>query len=209
MKFVLFVEGETERALPPSLKRWLDPKLPQRVGITPVRFTGWAELRREVRKRAHLHLNGPQANDIIAVIVLLDLYGPDFYPAHLTEAYERYEWAKREIEREVGHPKFRQFFAVHETEAWLLSEPKLFPDEVRRGFPSRVDKPETVNFTEPPAKLLVRLYKEGFHHRRIYKKTVDGPELFNQADPKTAYDKCPRLKELLDEMLRLAQEAMQ
>lgn len=107
MKFVLFVEGDTERALPPFLKRWLDPKLPQRIGITPVCFTGWPELRREVRKRAHLHLNGPKSEEIIAVISLLDLYGPNFYPSHLTGAVERYEWAKDDIEREVGHTKFR------------------------------------------------------------------------------------------------------
>ena len=207
MRFVLFVEGDTERALPAFLKRWLDPQLPQRVGITPVRFTGWAELRREIRKRAHLHLNSPQAGEIIAVVSLLDLYGPDFYPAHLTSAGERFDWAKNEIESEVGHPKFRQFFAVHETEAWLLSQPELFPVEVRSGFPGRINQPETINFNEPPAQLLGRLYRDRL--RRTYKKIVNGKELFDQLDPDIAGDKCPKLRELLDEMLLLAQEAMQ
>jgi len=206
VKFVLFVEGDTERALPAFLKRWLDPKLPQRVGITPVRFTGWAELRREVGKKAHFHLNGPRAGEIIAVISLLDLYGPDFYPAHVTSADERYDWAKEEIESEVGHSKFRQFFAVHETEAWLLSQPDLFPADVRGGFPGRIGQPETVNFNEPPSHLLGRLYRDKLH--RNYKKVVDGKELFDRSDPEIAYDKCPGLKELLDEMLRLAHEAM-
>ena len=42
MKFVLFVEGHTEKAaLPAFLKRWLDPQLEQRVGLKPVRFEGW------------------------------------------------------------------------------------------------------------------------------------------------------------------------
>ncbi|MBA3240509.1 MAG: DUF4276 family protein [Acidobacteria bacterium] len=207
MRFVLFVEGDTERALPAFLKRWLDPKLPQRVGITPVRFTGWAELKREVKKRAHLYLNGPQAGEIIAVISLLDLYGPDFYPAHVTGAGERYDWAKNEIEREVGHPKFRHFFAVHETEAWLLSQPEMFPAEVRGGFPGRINQPEMVNFTEPPSHLLGRLYRDKL--RRTYKKIVNGRELFEQLDPDVARDKYPRLRELLDEMLLLAQEALQ
>ncbi len=206
MRFVLFVEGGTERALPSFLKRWLDPKLPQPVGIKPVIFTGWAELRHEVVKRARMYLEGPGAEEIIAVIALLDLYGPNFYPAHLTGAGERYEWAKREIEREVGQPKFRQFFAVHEIEAWLLSQPDLFPADVRRGFPGRVGQPETVNFTEPPSRLLSRLYKENLH--RTYKKIVDGKELFDRAQPEIAYNRCPKLKELLDEMLLLAQNAM-
>lgn len=206
MRFVLFVEGDTERALPAFFKRWLDPQLPQRVGIHSVRFTGWAEQRREVRKRARLHLNGPRAEEIIAVISLLDLYGPDFYPAHLTGADERYDWAKSEIEKEVGHSKFRQFFAVHETEAWLLSQPELFPNEVRVGFPGRIDQPETVNFNEPPSQLLGRLYRDKL--RRTYKKIVNGKELFDRLEPEIAYNRCPRLKELLDEMLRIAKEAM-
>lgn len=207
MKFILFVEGDTERALPPFFKRWLDPQLPQRVGIDPVRFTGWAEQRRETKKRAHLYLNSRQAAEIIGVISLLDLYGPDFYPARLTGADERYEWAKHEIEGEVGHPKFRQFFAVHETEAWLLSQPELFPAEVRAAFPGRVDQPETINFNEPPARLLGRLYRDRL--RRTYKKIVNGKELFEGLEPDVAYRKCPRLKELFDEMLRMAKEAMQ
>lgn len=207
MKFILFVEGYTEdKALPAFLKRWLDAKLPQPVGIKPVRFEGWAELRREVKRKTHLYFNSRQADDIIAVVALIDLYGPTFYPAHLTTADERYEWAKSDIEREVGHARFRQFFSVHETEAWLLSQPNLFPAEVSGGFPGRVSQPETVNFTEPPAKLLERLYRDRL--RRTYKKIVDGKSLFDRLDPETAYRKCPRLQELLDEMLELSQQAI-
>ncbi len=40
MNFALFVEGHTERAIPAFLKRWLDPRLSQPVGIKPVRFKG-------------------------------------------------------------------------------------------------------------------------------------------------------------------------
>jgi len=41
MKFVLFVEGPTERlSLPSFLKRWLDARLNQPVGIQPVKFEG-------------------------------------------------------------------------------------------------------------------------------------------------------------------------
>ncbi len=40
-----------------------------------------------------------------------------------------------------------------------------------------------------------------------YKKIVDGKALFANLDPNTVYDKCPKFKELLDEMLNLAQSA--
>lgn len=69
-------------------------------------------------------------------------------------------------------------------------------------FPGKVSQPETVNFAEPPAKLLNRLYRDRL--RRTYKKVTHGKELFDRLDPETAYDKCPTLKELLDEMLKLA-----
>ena len=77
MKFIVFVEGHTEKkALPDFFRRWLDPQLSERVGIKVVRFEGWAELWREAPKKARLYLYGPDKDDIIAVISLLDLYGP-------------------------------------------------------------------------------------------------------------------------------------
>ena len=126
MKFIFFVEGHTEKkALPSFLKRWLDDRVQPPVGIQPVRFDGCADYARDVRKKAHLYLNSPQSDDIIGVIGLIDLYGPTFYPDHTVNAHDRYEWAKSRFEKEVNHPKFRQLFAVHETEAWLLSQPEL------------------------------------------------------------------------------------
>jgi len=203
MKFVLFVEGHTEdKALPAFLKRWLDPRLESPVGIQPVRFEGWPELFRDAAQKAKMHLNGPSKDKIIAVISLLDLYGPTFYPADLTESDERYSWAKQKIEDNVGEKKFLQFFAVHEVEAWLLSQPDIFPATIRNAFPGKIAKPETVNFDEPPAKLLDRLYQQ--HTKRTYKKVVNGRELFGRLDPVVAYEKCPRLRELLDTMLVLA-----
>jgi hypothetical protein len=203
MKFILFVEGYTEdKALPQFLKRWLDPKLTSPVGIKTVRFEGWPELAKDAPKKAEMHLNGPRKDEIIAIISLLDLYGPTFYPAHLTEYEGRYDWAKQDIEKKVGQPKFFQFFAVHEVEAWLLSDPNIFPSAVKRAFPNKIESPETVNSTEPPAKLLERLYP--LHTGRSYKKVVHGKELFGKLDPNIAYQKCPKLQQLLDKMLKLA-----
>lgn len=206
MKFIFFVEGETEKkALPAFLQKWLDARLSKRVGIDPVKFNGWQELVKDTPKKAELYLNGPKKHDIIAVIALLDLYGPTFYPTDKKTALERYAWAKEHLESKVSHPKFRQFFAIHETEAWLLSDPDLFPTEVKKALPGKIQRPEEVNFDEPPARLLERIYKE--KTKRTYKKTTHGSDLFNKLDPNLAYTKCPRLKELWDEMLKLAKEA--
>ncbi len=199
MKFILFVEGETERqSLPKFFKQWLDPRLSKPVGISPVCFHGNDKYLTEVKKRARLYLLN---QDVIAVIGLLDLYGLNF-PTHLSDAKERYDWAKQDIEKRINHSKFRQFFAVHELEAWALSDPTLFPAQVKNAFPSAVAKPESVNFNQPPAKLLEKLFSEKL--KRPYKKVVDGNELFGRLDPNLAYQKCQRLKDLLDEMLNLA-----
>ncbi len=203
MRFVLFCEGATEtKALPAFFRRWLNRRLSQRVGISPVGFRGWRHLYDEVRRKADLRL---QDNDVIAVISLLDLYGPTFYPERKTSADERYDWAKRHVEGKVGSDRFVQFFAVHEVEAWLLSDPKLFPENIRSSLPGRIINPETVNFDEPPARLLDRLYREKTN--RSYKKVTQGKQLFDKLDVDIARGKCPRLAEMLDTMLFLAQRA--
>ncbi|PIE55298.1 MAG: hypothetical protein CSA35_02375 [Dethiosulfovibrio peptidovorans] len=202
MKFVLFVEGYTEaKALPEFLKKWLDPKLRSPVGIQPVRFNGWSELLSDVTQKARMYLNGSSQNNIIAVISLLDLYGPTFYPEDKTQSDERYAWGKNKIERDVNEERFFHFFAVHEIEAWLLSQPDIFPENIK--FPSKIANPEMINFNEPPAKLLDRLYQK--YVKRSYKKVVNGGELFKRLDPDFAYKKCPSLQKLLDKMLSLAQ----
>jgi hypothetical protein len=207
MKFILFVEGHTEKkALPDFLKRWLDVRLPQKVGIKVVRFEGWRDYNDEIAKKVELNLGGKAGADAIAGIGLLDLYGPTFYPPNKTAAAERYEWGKNMFEEKVGHTKFRQHFSVHETEAWLLADPDILPSAVAKALPGKSRQPESVNFNEPPAKLLERLYKEKLD--KPYKKLIDGANLFAKLSPDVAQAKCPYLGRLLQDMLTLAQQAM-
>jgi hypothetical protein len=207
MKFVLFVEGYTEKqGIPAFLKRYLDPRLSQPVGIKPVRFDGWAELVKDAARKSKMYLNDPrQQSDILGVIALLELHGPTIYPSHTKSADSRYNWAKVHLEKAVCLDKFHQFFAVHEIEAWLLSDPDLFPAPVKKAFPAIVKRPEEVNFDEPPKKLLQRLYLE--KARQTYKNVTHGEQLFKMLSPELAYKKCPKLKALLDRMLELAKEA--
>ena len=206
MKFVMFVEGYTEKkSIALFLKRWLDPQLNQPVRIQPVKFDGWAEMVKDLPNRTRWYLQGPDQDQIIVVVALLDLYGPTIYPGHLTSAEERCRWAIEDLTRKVGPDRFRMFFAVHEVEAWLLSQPDIFPKEVAKKFPGNVQKPETVNFNTPPAKLLDNLYNQAL--RRDYKKVVFGSELFKTLDPNLVYQKCPHFAEMMDEMLKMAQDA--
>jgi hypothetical protein len=204
MKFVLLVEGQTEKdSAAAFIKRWLDPQLKQPVGIQVVSFNGYAELVRKMATKTQMHLEGPNQAEIIAVVGLLDLYGPEFYPPDKSTAEDRYAWGKAYFEQEVGLARFRMFFAVHEFEAWLLSQPDIFPKEVKNAMPNaKTSLPERVNFNEPPAKFLDRIYKQAT--KKNYKKTTYGKQLFPKLDPSLAAAKCPYLKAMLDEMLQLA-----
>jgi hypothetical protein len=201
VRFILFVEGHTEKqAIPALLKRWLDPKLTKRVGITPVRFEGWANYQSELAKKVRLHLSSDAGRDVIAAIGLLDLYGPSFYPPDKKTAADRVKWAKKYFEDQVSNERFAQHFAVHEIEAWLLSDPRILQRDVREALPGK--EPESINFNEPPGKLLARLYREKL--RKTYGKVIDGKDLFNKLDPAIAYEKCPNLRALLEDMLERA-----
>jgi len=202
MKFVLFVEGYTEKkVLSTFFKKWLDPRLTQPVGIKVVRSEGWTDYVRDIAKKVDLYLSATEGGDIIAAIGLIDLYGPTIYPQSITAAAQRYSWARDYFSKLVGNPRFRQHFAVHETEAWLLSDPSIFPFKL----PANRGAPETIDFDEPPAKFLDKLYQT--HLKQSYKKVVDGYNLFQKLSPETAVSKCPYLHALLLDMLHLANAA--
>lgn len=197
MKIILLVEGETEKkALPQFFRRWLNGKIDPLPAIHTVNAKGCDNHLKECALKASMYL---KENDVAAVFGLLDLYGPKSIPGHCKTTQEKCAYLRERLEKEIDSPRFKQHFAVHELEAWLLSQPDIFPIEVKRAFPGRITSPEQVDSTEPPAKLLTRLYRERI--KRDYKKTAHGVELFSRLDPNVAYAKCPALAALLNDML--------
>jgi len=161
MKFVVLVEGLMEQmAVHKFLKKWLDLRLDPPVGVRVRNLGGKDHFRKECAKYARDLLGSRAGKDIVGVVGLLDLYGPTWYPHRLKTSEERRAWAIQEMETAVGNPRFRQFFAVHETEAWLLSDPSLFPEPMRTAVAKTSGKPEPVNFTTPPSAVLNKLYKK-------------------------------------------------
>jgi len=193
---LLYVEGDTEEAaLPDFFDRWLRDKGSD-VKIKAVNFQGVGNYLREFSKRAKRDLSDGYARGIIG---LIDLYGLRL-PFPPGPVGERCAWAKDELERRVGDRRFRQHFAVHETEAWLLAGANLFPPEIDVRLPKT--PPEGINFDNPPGRLLQNLYSA--HLDRNYGKVIDGTELFQRLDPNVASARCPHLKILLDDVMALA-----
>lgn len=206
MKFVVLVEGDVEqKVLPRFLRGYLTPRLSASVGVHVINFSGCYRFVEDIATQVQLHMSGPKAADTIGCIGLLDLYGPTFFPADKKTAEERRQWGRQHLESRVNHARFRQHFAVHELEAWILAQPEVLPSEVRKGLPGKCNQPETVNFGEPPAKLLKRLYDQRLH--RPFRKMTDGVGLFEKLNPATVAAKCPGLQALLDDMLQMARDA--
>ncbi|BDI33280.1 hypothetical protein CCAX7_53310 [Capsulimonas corticalis] len=205
MKFIVFVEGYTEEAiLGDFLGRCMKAHFPEgkSVGIKTVRFDGWAAIHRDVAKHAKLYLNGPDREKIVAVISLIDLYGPTIYPAEKQSIVDRHAWGVKHMQEKVNDPRYRHFFAVHETEAWLLSDPAIFPPKAHDALKPLRNRPETVNNDEPPAKRLETIYRSKLN--RSYDKVTDGKNLFPKLQPQPALAACPYLKQMVDEMVELA-----
>jgi hypothetical protein len=150
-------------------------------------------------KKVRLYLEEGQSNFVVG---LVDLYG--LPPGRIdlsgcASVQEKVSAARRQIKRlvpEEFRSRFRQHFAVHEVEAWLLAYPERWPAEVRGQIAKR--RPERVNFTEPPAKFLKRILGGR------YKKTVHARNLFPAVDPQQAVDACPFLKLLAEDLLEIA-----
>jgi len=202
MRFMVLVEGHMERmAVHGFLKKWLDARLDPPIGVRVRMFQGKDHYHRECPKVARAYLEGPNSRDIIGVVGLLDLYGPTWFPDRITDCIGRRAWATEEFERAVDDKRFRQFFAVHDVEAWLLSDPSLFSGPMRTAV-SKLKEPERVNFARPPSKVLSELFER--HGQYGYAKTTVGRNLLSRLDPEAAARKCPALRELLDAMLRMA-----
>ena len=210
----MLVEGYTEHtAVPEFLRRWIDSRDPMRdrVGIDPVNLKGGGkELFDRIISKAEYYLKGPgQDQNIIAVLGMLDLYNPSFdelWPRRLDSVEKRYDWAVKEISARVNHKQFRMFFAVHEVEAWLLSQPANLHVTLSNNDLAQCRRPETINFIIPPSKWLNQRYNRDLNKK--YKKVVYGNQLFSKLEPDAAYSKCPYLRKMLDEMEVLARKGL-
>ena len=201
MKLAIFVEGQTEGCLREFLGRWLEQKQIQGLGVRLRPFKGVGEYLAEIQRSANLALSTP---DVVGAVGIMDFYASTLkYPDGSVAA--QYEWAKQEVERRVDHPRFRQHFAVHETEAWLLSDPQIFPREIRTGLP-KTSRPESVNHRRPPGHRLKDIYWRKLNKK--YKKPIEGASLFRKLNPETAYHRCPHLRLLLDDILTLATRSL-
>ena len=206
-QIALFVEGDTEwggsgqATLSKFFHNWLDPQMPKgsRIGIKVVKFQGVSNYLDDLATKLALHLDEGTAKFVFG---LVDLYGIPSNRIDLTRCTTvaaKVTEARKQIRALVPRQyqnRFRQHFAVHEVEAWLLAYPEKWPANIRNQITKK--PPEEVNFAEPPAKFLKRLLGGR------YKKTVMAKNIFPFVDPGIAIGKCPHLARLANDMLEVA-----
>jgi hypothetical protein len=183
------------------IHKWLDPQFhpDRRVGITPVKFQGISNYLDDLAKKVALYLDDGRANFVVGLVDLYGIPSNRVDLSQLTSVKDKVSAARKYIRSLVPHKyqdRFRQHFAVHEVEAWLLAYPQEWPPEVRAQITKR--SPEKVNFNEPPAKFLKRILG-GY-----YKKTTTAMNLFPKIDPQVAINQCPNLSAFMQDLLMLA-----
>jgi hypothetical protein len=193
MTVALLIEGKTEKAFLPHLRRFLETRLTGRMPrLDPVPYDGrlprGEKLRRDVER---LLSDGPRAAD--AVIALTDVYTG-------TREFENAGDAKEKMCAWVGNDRFYPHAAQYEFEAWLLP----FWSDIQRiaghNAAAPGGPPEGVNHQYPPSARIKDIFRAG-NRGRAYIKVRDAGRILSDKDLLVSANACPELKAFLNTIL--------
>jgi len=196
VKSAVLIEGQTERAFLPHLRRFLETRLAGHLPrLDPVPYDGriptGERLKREVERL--LRSGRPPAD---AVIALTDVYTR-------TGEFQDAEDAKRKMREWVGEDS--QFFphaAQYEFEAWLLPFWRTIQRLAGHNRTAPSGPPEAVNLTRPPSVRIKEIFRAG-SRGRDYVKPRDADRILRENDLQLAAHACPELRALLNTILGL------
>jgi len=198
MRIALIVEGNTEKAILPCLREFINQRLkghmPQ---IVPFSSQGRIPKGRKLKFDVMMHLD--QGYD--AVIALTDVYTgsipPDFIDA---------SDAKRKMKEWVGEEnRFYPHAAQFEFEAWLLPHWEEIKKRIKSNRTRPGTNPELVNHNKPPSKHLEDLYRMG-DPARSYIKVRETPKILKSTEQLiVSINACPELKSFINTILCLCE----
>jgi hypothetical protein len=196
MKIAILIEGQTERAFLPHLRRFLETRLADRMPrLDPVPYDGRIPTRKRLRRVVeHLLRTGKPPAD--SVIALTDVYTG-------TGEFQDAEDAKRKMREWVGeNPQFFPHAAQYEFEAWLLPFWGTIQRLAGHNKAAPAGPPETVNLTRPPSVRIGEVFSAGTC-RSHYVKPRDAQRILRENDLLPAVAACPELRALLNTILSL------
>jgi len=193
VKIALIVEGKTEKAFLPHLRKFLETRLTgrmPRLDITPYdgRIPTGAKLQRIVQNL----LAGRNAAD--HVIALTDVYTGT---CEFVDAND----AKTKMRRWVGNDqRFHPHAAQYDFEAWLLPYWPTIQRLAGHNLAAPANNPETVNHDRPPAHRIKAMFQAG-RCSKSYVKARDAGRILRENDLSTAINSCAELKGLVNTIL--------
>jgi hypothetical protein len=196
MKIAVLIEGQTERAFLPHLRRFLETRLAgQMPRLDPVpydsRIPTGERLRRHVDR---LLRSGRFPAD--AVIALTDVYTG-------TGEFQDAEDAKNKMRDRVGeNTRFYPHAAQYEFESWLLPFWGTIQRLAGHNMGAPGGPPEAVNLTRPPSFRIKEVFRAG-SRGRDYVKPRDADRILRENDFLLAAQACPELRALLNTILGL------
>jgi hypothetical protein len=191
----LIVEGKTEKAFLPYLRKFLESRLPNKmprldVNLYDGRIPTGDKLKRDIQRL----LSGQFPSDY--VIALTDVYTGS-QPPEFVNAND----AKEKMRLWVGQePRFHPHVALHDFEAWLLPYWTSIQKLAGHNKTAPTGKPETVNHTNPPAYRIKEIFEIG-RSRDSYVKPRDAGRILSKNDLGVAVAECPELKAFVNTII--------
>jgi hypothetical protein len=195
MKITLIVEGKTEKAFMPHLRKFLQARLQgkmPRIDITPYdgRIPTGDKLMRVVRNS----LSGRNPAD--HVIALTDVYTGN-NPPDFKNAMD----AKNKMREWVGvEPRFHPHTAQYDFEAWLLPYWVSIQKLAGHNKTAPTGAPETINHQNPPSDRIKEIFEIG-KCRDSYVKPREAGRILRDNDLSIAISQCPELKALINTII--------
>jgi hypothetical protein len=198
MRIAILVEGKTEKAFIPHLRRYLARHLQDRMpNLDLLPYNGLIPTENKLARCVEHLLTGQRAADY--VIALTDVYTGTTPPVFLdaTDAKQKmHDWVGPE-------PRFYAHAAQHDFEAWLLPYWPTIQKLAGHNRRCPAGHPEAVNHGNPPAHRIQDLFEAG-SNGRSYVKPRDGARILSDNDLATAIAKCSELKALVNTILTLS-----
>lgn len=197
MKIAVIVEGKTERAFFPYLRRFLKTRLEGNMPkLDPHPYDGRIPTGEKLKRVVQNLLSGRDAADY--VIALTDVYTGSQPPDFIDAAD-----AKNKMRHWVGvEPRFYPHAAQFDFEAWLLPYwPTIQKLSGNNQAPLGIN-PEKVNHINPPAHRIKAIFEAGTC-RDSYVKPRDAGRILRDNDLSVSVAQCLELKAFVNTIISI------
>ena len=195
MKITILMEGRTEKAFLPHLRRFLERHLTGRMcALDPLPYDGRIPKEDKLRRVVDNLLSGRNPSN--HVIALTDVYTGARPPDFLDAAD-----AKAKMRMWVGpDSRFHPHAAQYDFEAWLLPYWSTIQRLANHNRNAPSGKPESVDHDKPPAYWIKEIFEIG-KCRDSYVKSRDAGRILRDNDLIVTIAQCKELKALVNTII--------